>query len=104
MHEIFFPKIYEIPRTTAAREPCVDFAAAKNTVRSPGRPCKNNHTAFTTLLNLVSIILATDLTQCGFKRTQLGGGLGQLSTAGASAAHCADYIAVTAGLLAVTAD
>ena len=24
----FFPKIYEIPRTRAAREPCVDFAVA----------------------------------------------------------------------------
>jgi hypothetical protein len=28
----FFPKIYEIPRKAAARELCVDFAAAKNTV------------------------------------------------------------------------
>jgi hypothetical protein len=29
MHEYFFPKIYEIPRRSAARKPCVDFAAAK---------------------------------------------------------------------------
>jgi hypothetical protein len=29
----FPPKVYEIPRTDAARAPCVDFAAAKSTVR-----------------------------------------------------------------------
>ena len=36
----FFPKIYEIPRTSAARELCVDFAVAKNTVyiASTSRP------------------------------------------------------------------
>ena len=33
----FFPKIYEIPRTATAREPCVDFAAAKNTVVTSSR-------------------------------------------------------------------
>ena len=32
MHGENFTEIYEIPRSGAARELCVDFAAAKNTV------------------------------------------------------------------------
>jgi hypothetical protein len=34
MHEFFSSKNYEIPRRGAAREPCVDFAVAKNIVSS----------------------------------------------------------------------
>jgi hypothetical protein len=48
MHNFFSSKIYEIPRTGAAREPCVDFAAAKNTVRLyTSTACKAVHSCST---------------------------------------------------------
>jgi hypothetical protein len=42
MHEEKFTEIYGNPRGGAAREPCVDFVAAKNTVGKFTQPQTNN--------------------------------------------------------------
>jgi hypothetical protein len=48
MHKNFFSNIYEISRTGAARELCVDFAAAKNTVHHRPTPRKPENGRFST--------------------------------------------------------